>query len=133
MPPSNFQEDYYGSGSGNSGNLGGGGSSGGNNSAGSNNPSHHQLQITSTAYPNQGGFQPQGWGGPSTNSYQWGGVVQSNTDSNQSQVPINPVNGQPDYTLQWVEYYRSIGMVREAEMIEQQAKNNKVRTESTLL
>ncbi|KAK6622058.1 hypothetical protein RUM44_001865 [Polyplax serrata] len=106
-------EDYYG--------VGGGGSGGSGNNA------HHQLPITSTAYPNQGGFHPQGWGGPNSNSYQWGGVVQSAAgDSNQSQVPINPVNGQADYTLQWVEYYRSIGMVREAEMIEQQAKNNKM-------
>ena len=33
--------------------------------------------------------------------------------------------GQPDYSTQWVEYYRSMGMVREAEAIEQQAKGAK--------
>lgn len=38
-------------------------------------------------------------------------------------VQVNPQTGQPDYSLQWAEYYRSLGMHREAEMIEQQAKN----------
>ncbi|ERL88331.1 hypothetical protein D910_05718, partial [Dendroctonus ponderosae] len=37
-------------------------------------------------------------------------------------VGVNPSTGQPDYSLQWAEYYRSLGMVREAEVIEQQAK-----------
>lgn len=37
-------------------------------------------------------------------------------------VQVNPQTGQPDYSLQWAEYYRSLGMHREAEMIEQQAK-----------
>lgn len=39
-----------------------------------------------------------------------------------NQVQVNPQTGQPDYSLQWAEYYRSLGMHREAEMIEQQAK-----------
>lgn len=85
------------------------------------------MPINSTAYPYQGGFQQQNWGGPNSGSYQWGGVVSSSgTDSSQSQVPINPTNGQPDYTLQWAEYFRSIGKIREAEAIEQQAKANMV-------
>lgn len=35
-------------------------------------------------------------------------------------------NGQPDYSAQWAEYYRSIGKLKEAEAIEAQMKN-KVR------
>ena len=42
------------------------------------------------------------------------------------QVQVNPATGQPDYSIQWAEYYRSLGMHREAEMIEQQAKASKV-------
>ncbi|XP_074108570.1 P-element somatic inhibitor isoform X2 [Cotesia typhae] len=40
-------------------------------------------------------------------------------------VQINPQTGQPDYSAQWAEYYRSLGMHREAELIEQQAKQGK--------
>ncbi|RZF38067.1 hypothetical protein LSTR_LSTR006466 [Laodelphax striatellus] len=45
--------------------------------------------------------------------------------NNQVQVPVNPQTGQPDYSAQWAEYYRSVGMHREAELIEQQAKVSK--------
>lgn len=31
--------------------------------------------------------------------------------------------GQPDYSAQWAEYYRSIGKLKEAEAIENQMKN----------
>ncbi|XP_043462521.1 far upstream element-binding protein 1 isoform X1 [Leptopilina heterotoma] len=44
---------------------------------------------------------------------------------NQAPVQVNPQTGQPDYSAQWAEYYRSLGMHREAEMIEQQAKQGK--------
>lgn len=37
-------------------------------------------------------------------------------------MQINPATGQPDYSQQWIDYYRSMGMAREAEAIEQQAK-----------
>ena len=35
--------------------------------------------------------------------------------------PVAP-SGQPDYSLQWAEYYRSIGKIKEAEAIEVQMK-----------
>lgn len=41
-------------------------------------------------------------------------------------VCVCVVGGQPDYSAQWADYYRSMGMHREAEAIEQQAKNMKM-------
>lgn len=40
-------------------------------------------------------------------------------------------NGAPDYSAQWAQYYRSIGKIKEAELIEAQMKN-KVRTRALL-
>ncbi|XP_052742064.1 far upstream element-binding protein 3 isoform X1 [Bicyclus anynana] len=40
----------------------------------------------------------------------------------QQQVQINPATGQPDYSQQWIDYYRSLGLMREAEAVEQQTK-----------
>lgn len=37
-------------------------------------------------------------------------------------VQVNPATGQPDYSAQWIEYYRSLGMMKEAEMIESQVR-----------
>merc|ERR1740123_562315 len=31
-----------------------------------------------------------------------------------SAVPVNPSTGQPDYSSQWADYYRSMGMLKEA-------------------
>ncbi|XP_049763886.1 far upstream element-binding protein 1 isoform X6 [Schistocerca cancellata] len=68
-------------------------------------------------------FAPQGWGG----GYQPWQNQQHPTDPSggAGQVQVNPATGQPDYSIQWAEYYRSLGMHREAEMIEQQAKASK--------
>uniref|UniRef100_A0A915J1V6 K Homology domain-containing protein n=1 Tax=Romanomermis culicivorax TaxID=13658 RepID=A0A915J1V6_ROMCU len=37
---------------------------------------------------------------------------------------INPQTGQPDYSAQWADYYRSLGMHEQAALIEQQARAN---------
>lgn len=52
---------------------------------------------------------------------QWGTPSQGTDSSQQASggVQMNPSTGQPDYSLQWAEYYRSLGMLREAELIEQ--------------
>ena len=46
-------------------------------------------------------------------------------NASQGPVQMNPQTGQLDYSAQWVEYYRTLGMHREADMIEQQAKQAK--------
>jgi len=45
----------------------------------------------------------------------------------------NGAQGGSDFSAQWIQYYRSMGMHREAEFIEQQAKQMKVCTLRTLL
>lgn len=44
---------------------------------------------------------------------------------------INPMTGQPDYSAQWAEYYRSMGMHDQAIMIENQRKQNQAQTAAT--
>lgn len=39
---------------------------------------------------------------------------------------INPQTGQPDYSAQWAEYYRTMGMHEQAALIEQQMKQTSV-------
>jgi len=66
------------------------------------------------------GMQESGYGGgkPPTNygagaaATGWGGAV-----------AVAPQAGQADYSVQWVEYYRSMGMTREAEAIEQAVRS----------
>lgn len=80
------------------------------------------MLIYVQAYPGMApqGYTPQGW-----YPQQWGAAAQSNDTSTQQtnqSITMNPQTGQPDYSLQWAEYYRSLGMHREAEMIEQQVR-----------
>ncbi|XP_066592591.1 far upstream element-binding protein 1 isoform X2 [Prorops nasuta] len=57
----------------------------------------------------------------------WPNQAQTNDagNANQASIQVNPQTGQPDYSAQWAEYYRSLGMHREADMIEQQSKQGK--------
>lgn len=69
------------------------------------------------------GYNPQGWGVPGYQQ-QWGAPAPSQgsdaSAQNGAPVQMSQAGAQPDYSLQWAEYYRSLGMIREAEMIEQQ-------------
>jgi far upstream element-binding protein len=107
---------------------------GGNGNQGNNPPSN-----LPTAYPGMApqGYNPQNWSMPGAQQQpQWGGMPYAPGGQNPgqpgdvSQAQMNPGAaastagaGQPDYSLQWAEYYRSLGMMREAELIEQQAKS----------
>ena len=71
-------------------------------------------------------------GQPEANSGKW--VFASTRSSSvhrlflyfKGSVPVNPQTGQPDYTAQWIQYYRSIGAMKDAEALEEQLKVNKV-------
>lgn len=75
------------------------------------------------AYPGMApqGYTPQNWGMPAYQQQQWNAQTPATEAPPQNnQMQVNASAGQPDYSLQWAEYYRSMGMLREAEMIEQQ-------------
>ena len=46
----------------------------------------------------------------------------SSADTTQQQADPTQAQSNADYTKQWIEYYRACGMHKEAEMIEQMAK-----------
>jgi len=70
--------------------------------------------------------QQSGYGGGSSyggSGGQWGGGGTSHYDQGYGQAPAAaaaPAGGAQDYSQQWAEYYRSCGMIKEAEAIEQQ-------------
>jgi len=82
------------------------------------------LPATASTYGNSGGS----FGGGSS----WGGSGGGGEYGQQAPagVPgglpgggaVQPGSGQPDYSAQWADYYRSVGMLREAEAIEQQMR-----------
>ena len=64
-----------------------------------------------------------GYGGYGGGGSQWGGGgggyhAGGGGGYDGGSAPVNPQTGQPDYSSQWAEYYRSMGMTKEAEAIE---------------
>ncbi|CAG9797486.1 unnamed protein product [Chironomus riparius] len=96
------------------------------------------LGTTTVTQP-ANGFNGQN----SQSPYQWGaaaavgGFNQSSWDPSQAaQMPgpqgINAPSGQPDYSLQWIEYYRSMGMHQQADAIESQVKSSRPSSGPTI-
>ncbi|KAI5700813.1 hypothetical protein M8J75_003079 [Diaphorina citri] len=81
--------------------------------------------------PGPGGPGPQGggmYGGPGPQSQPqqpWQQPSMPDPTPAPAPVQVNPQTGQPDYSAQWAEYYRSLGMHKEAEVIEQTAQLQK--------
>merc|ERR1712127_456388 len=88
-----------------------------------NDPSKADPNAAAWAayYQRQQYFQQSGSGAPSAQQPGTPGQPEGNSGS----VPVNPQTGQPDYTAQWIQYYRSIGAMKDAEVLEQQLKGNK--------
>merc|ERR1712001_123705 len=77
------------------------------------------MPVTASTYGNFGGSSGgSSWGGAESGQYQ--------APSMPGGIPgaggLNSSSGQPDYSAQWADYYRSVGMLREAEAIEQQMR-----------
>jgi len=78
------------------------------------------MPVTASTFGNYGGGSSGGssWGagagGGGSSGFQPSGF--------QGDAAASLQPGQPDYSAQWADYYRSMGMVREAEAIEQQMR-----------
>lgn len=65
-------------------------------------------------------YVPQSGGQPASAS--------QSSSTTSSGPTINPQTGQPDYSAQWAEYYRSMGLHDQAALIEAQMKQNAARS-----
>lgn len=74
------------------------------------------MPVTASTYGNYGGTSGgSSWGGSSGGYPAAGGFSDGGG--------VAPSSGQADYSAQWADYYRSIGMIREAEAIEAQMRS----------
>uniref|UniRef100_A0A915PJM8 K Homology domain-containing protein n=1 Tax=Setaria digitata TaxID=48799 RepID=A0A915PJM8_9BILA len=75
-------------------------------------------------YGQQGQQQPGYQQGAYATQYQQPAQPQPQPAQTSAAPAVNPQTGQPDYSAQWAEYYRSMGMHEQAALIENQLKQN---------
>jgi far upstream element-binding protein len=70
------------------------------------------MPVTASTFGNYGSSSgASSWAGGGSAGYPGGYTGEA--------ANVNPSTGQLDYSAQWAEYYRNMGLVREAEAIEQ--------------
>lgn len=74
------------------------------------------------AVPNSASVQPQPHGIPPSGAAGVMPVAGISANGGGNSTAGNANAGTPDYSAQWIEYYRSIGKNKEADMVEQQVK-----------
>lgn len=76
----------------------------------------------STAVPNPTNVQPQPHAIPPNGAAGVMPVAAISANGGASSAAGSAAAGTPDYSAQWIEYYRSMGKNKEADMVEQQVK-----------